>query len=104
MAESYRVLIDALENHARTLSGLSRELTGVHGKADAVELPSDAYGETAAQAAALVRGHTYVGQTTLEAAAAALDAVAATIRANAAEYESTERQNTDTLNRAGGRR
>lgn len=104
MADSYRVLIAALEDHARTLSGLSRELTGVHGKADSVELPSDAYGETAAQAAALVRGHSYAGQQTLEAAAAALDAAAANIRANAAEYESRERQNTDNLNRAGGRR
>jgi hypothetical protein len=104
MAESYRVLVEALENHARTLAGLSRELTGVHEKANAGELPSEAYGETAAQAAALVRGHTYAGQTTLEAAAAALDVAAANIRANAAEYDSTERRNTDNLNRAGGRR
>jgi hypothetical protein len=104
MADSYRVIVAALENHARTLSGLSRELTGAHEKAGSAELPSDAYGETAEQAAALVRGHTYAGQTTLEAAAAALDAAAATIRANAAEYANQERQNTDDLNRAGGRR
>lgn len=104
MADSYRVIIEALEQHARTLSGLSRELTGAHEKAGSVELPSDAYGETAAQGAALVRGHTFAGQATLESAVAALDAAAGNLRANAVEYENRERQNTEQINRAGGRR
>ncbi len=104
MAESYRVLIDALEQHARTLSGLSRELSGAHRKAGSDDLPSDAFGETAQQAAALLRGHTYAGTETLESAVAALDAAVTNIRANATEYENRERLNTEQLNRAGERR
>lgn len=104
MADSYALVIAALQGHARTLSDLSRDLSGVHTTAESNELTSDAYGETAQQAAALIRGHTFAGQVTLEAAVAALDDAVANVRANIAEYEERERKNAEELNRAGGRR
>ncbi|WP_439657202.1 hypothetical protein ACSHWB_33055 [Lentzea sp. HUAS TT2] len=99
---SFQVNIDALDNHARTLQKLSDDLTGVNGKTE--ELPSAAFGDTAAHAASLVRAHTDAGQETLEAAIAALTAAATSIKATAAEYRRVEQQNTGTIKGAGGRR
>jgi hypothetical protein len=104
MADSYSVIIAALEAHARTLSGLSTELTTAQQKAESVALPGGTYGESAEQAAALLRGHTFVGRATLTSAVAALDAAVTNLRANAADYRATEQQNKDQLNKSGSGR
>lgn len=104
MGKGYEVVVEALNGHAKALDGLSDELSGVHKTAASVELTGEAYGQTAQQAASLIRAHALAGQAVLEAAVAALSAEAANVRKGAQEYEARERKGVEDLNRSGGPR
>ena len=86
MDGSYRVVADALTNHARTLSGLAGELGGAVDAAAAAGMTNDAYGRTGQKFAAALDALARAGQDALRAGVEAFEWAGTTMRETADAY------------------
>jgi hypothetical protein len=90
MDGSYEVVTAALENHARTIDGLARELRSALAEVAGVSLTGDAYGRIGQQAATAIQDLAKQNQETLQDGVDALDSAASTLRDTASGYERQE--------------
>lgn len=104
MADSYQVLVPALTNHARTLSGLAAELRGASDAARGVTVTGDAYGQTCQRVAAMLNAVAQVGQETLLTGVEALEAEVEHLRDTARDYDKQDTAGATGINQAGGQR
>lgn len=86
MDGSYRVVADALTNHARTLSGLAGELGAAVDAAGASGMTADAYGRVGQKFAASLDALARAGQDALRAGVEAFEWAGTTMRETADAY------------------
>jgi uncharacterized protein YukE len=99
MAGSYEVATDALNNHARTLSGLAGELRSALDTASGVTMTADAYGQIGQRFAAAIDALGRAGQDALLDGVDALEAAMTALRDTVAEYD---QQDQDGVGRLAG--
>lgn len=97
MSESYEVVADALNRHARTLLELAGELRAALESAGAVSMTGNAYGQTGARFAGVANELAAEGKETLQAGVEALEAAGTTLRATAAAYEGQDATDAEQL-------
>ena len=86
MDGSYRVVADALTNHARTLSSLAGELGGAVEAAGAAGMTADAYGRVGQKFAAALDALARAGQDALRTGVEAFEWAGTTMRETADAY------------------
>lgn len=86
MDGSYRVVADALTNHARTLSSLAGELGEAVEAAGAAGMTADAYGQVGQKFAAALDALARAGQDALRAGVEAFEWAGTTMRETADVY------------------
>lgn len=98
MADSFEVLVPALQSHARTLRRLSDELSAALDAAGSASITAEAYSQKGRGFAAALQALAGIGRDTLKSGVEALQAASTTMTETVTAYQRRDEASAERLN------